>query len=95
MFISIRRYRQGAGTAADLAKKVEDEFVPMVSDVPGFVGYYVIDAGDNVVASVNVFEAREGAEESDRRAKEWVPGALAEFEPSDVEIIEGEVLVSK
>jgi hypothetical protein len=94
MFISVRRYKLGAGTAQEVAKKVEDEFVSQVSGAPGFKAYYVLDCGDSVLASVNVFEDRAGAEESNRLAAEWVPGALAEFELSGAEITEGEVLAS-
>jgi hypothetical protein len=95
MFSSVRRYRIGAGTAADAAKKVEDEFVPIISEIDGFGGYYVIDGGDGVLCSISVFNDQSGAQESDKKAGEWVPEGLKEFEPSDVEITEGEVLISK
>jgi hypothetical protein len=93
MYTTVRRYKMGAGTAAEVAKKVEDEFIARISDIPGFHHYQVIDAGDGVVASVSSFDDLPGAQESDRRAAEWVPDALAEFEFSPAEITEGEVLL--
>jgi hypothetical protein len=95
MFISVRRYTQGAGTIEELTRRVEDEFIPMVSEAPGFVAYYVVDAGGGVLASVNVFDDRAGAEESDRLAASWVAERLGEFQLSPVEITEGDVLASK
>jgi hypothetical protein len=95
MFISVRRYKQGAGTAQELARRVEDEFIPIVSAAPGFKAYHVVDAGEDVVVSVNIFDDRAGAEESDRRAAEWVRERLGEFQLSQVEITEGEVLASR
>ena len=94
MHTTVRRYTMGAGTAADLAKKVEEGFVPLIKDIDGFNGYYVIDGGNNVVVSISVFEEEAQAEESNEVAAGWVPDALAEFEPTAPEVTQGEVLVS-
>jgi len=40
--------------------------------MPGFVEYYLVDAGEEVGFSISVFETQEQAEESNRRAAEWV-----------------------
>ena len=94
MHATIRRYKMGSGTAAELAERVEEGFVPIVSGVAGFQGYYVIDGGDGVVASISVFDDHSGVEESDRLAADWVKESLAEFQLSAPEVTEGEVLVS-
>jgi hypothetical protein len=85
MFASVRRYRLGPGTAGDVAQRVRMDFVDQVSKVPGFLAYYLIDEGDDRMASVNVFEDRSGAEESNRLAARWLEqenfGALIEEGP--------------
>jgi hypothetical protein len=43
-------------------------FVLIISKAPGFVDYYVVDAVNDVVASVSVFQDQAGAEESSRMA---------------------------
>jgi hypothetical protein len=42
VYAAIRTYR--VTDAEEIARRVRDEFVPMVRDVPGFVAYYVVDA---------------------------------------------------
>jgi hypothetical protein len=34
-----------------VAQVVEEGFVPIISGLPGFVAYYVVDAGDGVLGS--------------------------------------------
>lgn len=92
MFISIRRYR-GTKDVPELARRVEEEFVPIMKDLPGFKGYYALDAGDGVVASVSVFESKEAALQSNERAAAWVRERLAVFFPEPPEITAGDSLV--
>jgi hypothetical protein len=35
---------------------VNAEFVDMISDMPGFVAYFVLNAGQGEIGSVSVFE---------------------------------------
>ena len=95
MYTAIRRYQMDPGVVNELIRRVEAKFVPMVSQVPGFVGYYVIDAGGGTVASVSVFEDRAGAEESTRRAADWVRDRLASLLPNPPQVTAGEVVVRR
>ena len=52
MHAAVRKYRVSDVDA--LVSKVEAEFAEQVKQVPGFVGYYVIDGGDGTAASVTV-----------------------------------------
>jgi hypothetical protein len=94
MYTTVRRYTIGSGTAAELAKRIEEGFVPKIKAAGGFQGYYVVDGGDAVIATISVFEERSGIEESDRLAADWVKENLAEFELSAPETTEGELLIS-
>ena len=68
-------------------------FVPIVSKAPGFVAYYVVDAGNDVVASVSVFQDQNGAEESNRMAADWVKENIASLVSGPPEVTAGAVTV--
>jgi hypothetical protein len=74
---------------------VEQGFVPIISKAPGFVAYYVVDAGNDVVASVSVFQDQAGAEESNRMAADWVKENIASLVSGAPEITAGAVTVHK
>jgi heme-degrading monooxygenase HmoA len=93
MYQSIRRYKIGAGSMDELMRIVNEGAVPIIRSVPGFIAYYVLDAGENVIASISVFEDQAGADESNRRAADWVRENIAAFQPSPPEITAGEVRV--
>ena len=95
MYVSIRRYKTRPNAAAELARRVEQDFVPIISKVPGFVAYYTVDAGKDVVASVSVFQDKAGAEESNRMAADWVKENIPSLVAGSPEITAGEVSVHK
>ena len=95
MYASIRRYKTSPGAAAELARRVNQGFVPIISKAPGFVAYYVVDAGNDVVASVSVFQDQAGAEESNRMAADWVKKNIASLFSGPPEITAGAVTVQK
>jgi len=43
-----------------------------VREIPGFVDYYFVDAGDGVMISTSIFEESSGEEESNWRAGQFV-----------------------
>lgn len=79
--------------AEEISRRVRDEFVPMVRDVPGFVAYYVVDAGGGNLSSVTICDDREGVEESTARAADWVGERLASLIESGPDTMVGEVTV--
>jgi hypothetical protein len=93
MFVSMHSYRIGEGTQLDVAR-VAEEFLGIAAAIPGFRAYLMIDGGDRKIGSVSVFDTREGLDECDRRAAEFVTERLGGFRLSEVEITEGEVLAS-
>lgn len=95
MYASVRRYEMDPGSVDELMRRVEEGFVPIVSRAPGFIAYYALDVGDGVVASINVFEDQAGAEESDRRAADWVKENVASLLPNPPQVTAGEVIVHK
>jgi hypothetical protein len=93
MYTAIRTYTMS--DTAEMAKRVQEEFLPLVRDVPGFVGYYVVDAGDGRVASITVAEDQAGIEESSKRAASWVRERLAELVTSGPDVLAGDTVVSE
>jgi Antibiotic biosynthesis monooxygenase len=78
MHTVIRRY-EGAGDSAEVCRRAVEEFAPMLSDKPGFQGYWAVDAGDGVMATITVFETEEAALESTSAAAAWVRENLPEL----------------
>lgn len=94
MYVSIRRY-EGVGQMDEIARRVDEDFVSIISDVPGFVAYYLVDAGNGSGATISVFESQAAAEQSNRRAADWIKENLAPLAPNAPEIWVGEVKVHK
>lgn len=93
MFVTVHNYEVGAGTQLDVARTAQG-FLEGVRAIPGFRAYYMVDGGDHRIGSVSIFDTREGVEECDRLAGDFVRERLKGFRLSDVEITEGKVLTS-
>ena len=94
MYASVRRYAI-EGSAEELARRVREGFVPIIRQSSGFVAHYVVDGGDGSVASMSIFQDQAGAEESNRKAADWVRANLAALLPKRPEITAGEVTVAE
>ena len=92
MFATIRRYNVKREQIAELTRTINTNFAPKLTEIAGFVSYDVLNTGGRL-ATVSVFETREGANESTRRASEFVKKDLAAMNLSSPEILEGDVSV--
>lgn len=73
MHATIRRYEGVDQTrTVELTSKVNETLVPKLSKLPGFKGYYLIEAGNGVFSSLGLFDSREQLEESTKLAATWV-----------------------
>ncbi|MBN6054730.1 hypothetical protein JYK22_22520, partial [Nonomuraea sp. RK-328] len=93
MYATVRRY-EGVTDPAEAGRRVSEEFVPLLREVPGFVAYYWVDAGDGVMLSTSIFEDQAGAEESTKRAADYVRESLASLLPNPPQVTAGEVVAS-
>jgi hypothetical protein len=91
MYATVRRY-DGVTDARETARRVNEGFVQIVSEIPGFVSYYCIDGGDGVIISVSVFQDRASAEQSNDKASDYVRENLAALFPNRPQITAGEVV---
>ncbi|MFG2327998.1 hypothetical protein ACGFMM_00080 [Streptomyces sp. NPDC048604] len=80
--------------SAEAGRRVDEGFVPLLRQVPGFVAYYWVDAGEGVMVSTSVFDDRAGAEESVARAADFVRDNLASLLPHRPQITAGEVVAA-
>ena len=94
MYATVRRY-EGVPDPSEAGRQVDEGFIPIISEVPGFVAYYWIDAGDGVMISTSVFEHKEAEEQSNWRAGEFVAQHLAPLLPNPPQITTGEVVAYK
>jgi hypothetical protein len=94
MYATVRRY-EGVTDPREAARLVEEGFVPIISEVPGFVAYYWVDSGDGVMVSTSVFQDQSGAEESTRRAADYVQQNMAPLLPNPPQVTAGEVVAHK
>jgi hypothetical protein len=73
MHATIRRY-EGVDTTrmSDVVGKVNTTLVPQLKELPGFSGYYLIEAGNGILSSFGLFETREQADESKTLVTKWI-----------------------
>ncbi|KOU19439.1 hypothetical protein [Streptomyces sp. WM6368] len=93
MYAAVRRY-EGVTDPAEAGRLVDEGFVPIMRQVPGFVAYYWVDAGGGVMVSTSVFRDRAGIDESIARAAQFVRDNLARFLPNPPQVTAGEVVAS-
>ena len=91
MYATVRRY-DGVTDVREAIRHVNEGFIQILSEIPGFAAYYWIDGGDGVMISVNVFQDRASAEQSNARASDYVRENLAALFPNRPQITAGEVV---
>jgi hypothetical protein len=73
MHATIRRY-EGVDTTrmGEIVDKVNMTLLPQLRELPGFSGYFLIEAGNGVVSSFGLFETSEQADESKALVTKWI-----------------------
>ena len=97
MHATIRRYEGiDAGRTDELVKNVGENLLPRLTKMPGFSGYYLIEAGNGIMSSVDFFETSQQSDESTRVAATWVRDEkLEKALPNPPKITGGEVIAHK
>jgi hypothetical protein len=97
MHAIVRRY-EGIDTKRtdELKQKVDASLTPRLSKLPGFGGFFLIEAGNGVMSSVNFFDTSAHADESTRVVAEWLrEEKLETLVPNAPKITGGEVIVNE
>ena len=93
MYAAIRQAKAKTGTAEELAQRIKDGAIPIISDVDGFMAYYVVYAPDDTVTAISIFNNHAGAEESNRRMVAWIENELAPLLAGAATAVAGPVIV--
>jgi hypothetical protein len=97
MHAIVRRY-EGIDTKRtdELKRKVDESLTPRLKKLDGFNGYFLIEAGNGVMSSVNFYDTSAHADESTRVVAEWLrEEKLDTLVPNAPKITGGEVIVKE
>jgi len=94
MYVTVRRYRGDMSARDRIYQHSREVFLPMVSQLPGFISYHCFDDGDGIFTSVTMFE---------KKTSEWESNSLAQHDVADhlsgllerIDVTEGHVEVAK
>lgn len=94
MHATIRRYDGvDQNRTTELTSKVNKTLVPKLSKLPGFAGYYLIEAGNGVFSSLGLFETPEQGMESSKFVASWIRDEkLDAIIPNEPKITSGNVV---
>ena len=93
MYASVRLSRGLPGSAHEVVQRIQQDFVPLLSKIPGFVSYYAVVTGGDTITGISIFEDQAGAEESGRLAVQWVRENISPLMAAPLEVRSGEVAV--
>ena len=93
MYAAIRQGKAKTGTAEELARRIKEGAIPIISDVEGFMAYYVVYAPDDTVTAISIFNNFSGAEESNKRGLAWIEENLAPLLTGPATAVAGPVIV--
>jgi hypothetical protein len=97
MHAIVRRY-EGIDTkrADELKRKVDESLTPRLKKLDGFNGYFLIEADNGVMSTVNFFDTSAHADESTRVVAEWLrEEKLDTVVPNPPKITGGKVIVDE
>jgi hypothetical protein len=93
MYAAIRQGKAKSGMAEELARRIKEGAIPIISDVEGFMAYYVVYAPDDTVTAISIFNNHAGAEESNRCGLAWIEQNLAPLLIGPATAVAGPVIV--
>ena len=74
---AIRRYRINSASSSELIEQIIEEFVPLMSEYPGILEYYLLDAQDGAFAMVTICEDQADLQAANTMAEDWMRHLLA------------------
>jgi hypothetical protein len=94
MHATIRRYDGvDQNRSAELTRKVNETLVPKLEQLPGFAGYFLVEAGNGSFSSFGLFETPEQGIESTKIVATWIRDEKLEtILPNEPKISSGRVV---
>src|SRR5256884_9747255 len=88
----ISRNRVTLGSVQQAAHYAEIDFMHTVRVIPCFDSCLLLDAGNDILPCIVLFETEQGAEAAVRASREWFRDEWSSFRPAPPEVTIGEVL---
>ncbi len=89
----MRRYQVDPKNVEQIVDRAKSGFIPLVSHLPGFASYSILDAGNGTLVTLSGFTTQSGAADSIKAAASFVKENLSALMPNPPEVTSGEVRV--
>ena len=83
MYAAIRQYQTEPGSIDEVVRRVNEDFVPLISDMQGFVAYFALNAGQGEFGKRLRGSRQRGGEQQGGRG---VGAAGPELAPSEATV---------
>jgi hypothetical protein len=93
MYAAIRQGKAKPGMVEELARRIKEGAIPIISDVEGFMAYYVVYAPDDTVTAISIFNQYAQAAEANQRVLAWIEQDLAPLLVGPATAVAGPVIV--
>jgi hypothetical protein len=93
MYAAIRQGKAKPGMVEELARRIKEGAIPVISDVEGFMAYYVVYAPDDTVTAISIFNQYAQAAEANKRVLAWIEQDLAPLLVGPATAVAGPVIV--
>ena len=96
MHATIRRYDGvNQDRSAELTRQVNESLLPKLEKLPGFKGYFLVEADNGVFSSLGLFETPEQGKESTKIVASWIRDEkLDSIIPNEPKITSGRVVAT-
>ncbi len=95
LFAAIRRGKVKPGMAGEFGKRVKAGAVPVMKQMNGFKGYYLIATGDDTIVAVSLFTDASVAQSSTAQLMPWIKENLEPLMASGTDPADGKVLIAE
>ena len=94
MFATIYRYEGvDQNRTVELTNKVTETLLPKLEKLPGFAGYFLIEAGNGVFSSLNLFETPEQGKQLTNIVATWIRDEnFSRMIPNEPKVTSGQVV---
>jgi hypothetical protein len=87
----IRRYQVDPKNVDRIIASAKSGFLPLVTHLPGFASYAILDDGKGTLVTISGFTTSSGSAESTKAAANYIKEHLAPLVPKAPEVASGEV----
>jgi hypothetical protein len=87
----IRHYQVDPKNIDKIVTSAKSGFLPLVTHLPGFASYSMLDAGKGTLVTISGFTTSSGSAESTKAAAKYIKEHLAALVPTTPEVTSGEV----